>query len=119
MKFSAADGRLQLRSGTPFLRRNRPSAIPNHQPRRNATYHSREAVQTTEASSVGVAAKTPLQEGPRKYNFLEGLRLAEAPEDLLRRTEKTKATTDLAKAARPPVKLPRMPLWPSGMLIKH
>src|SRR5271156_1842897 len=37
---------------TPFLRRNRPSAIPNHQPRRNATYHSREAVQTTEASSV-------------------------------------------------------------------
>src|ERR1700677_2400666 len=36
---------------TPFLRRNRPSAIPNHQPRRNATYHSREAVQTTEASS--------------------------------------------------------------------
>src|SRR5277367_224100 len=38
---------------TPFLRRHRPSAIPNHQPRRNATYHSREAVQTTEASSVG------------------------------------------------------------------
>src|SRR5271169_5458805 len=37
---------------TPFLRRNRPSAIPNHQPRRNATYHSREAVQTTEASSL-------------------------------------------------------------------
>src|SRR5271163_3840867 len=37
---------------TPFLRRNRPSAIPNHQPRRNATYHSREAVQTTEASSI-------------------------------------------------------------------
>src|SRR5271156_3076974 len=37
---------------TPFLRRHRPSAIPNHQPRRNATYHSREAVQTTEASSV-------------------------------------------------------------------
>src|SRR5271163_2503225 len=36
---------------TPFLRRHRPSAIPNHQPRRNATYHSREAVQTTEASS--------------------------------------------------------------------
>src|SRR5271170_4631855 len=36
---------------TPFLRRNRPSAIRNHQPRRNATYHSREAVQTTEASS--------------------------------------------------------------------
>src|ERR1700683_1743856 len=36
---------------TPFLRRNRPSTIPNHQPRRNATYHSREAVQTTEASS--------------------------------------------------------------------
>src|SRR5271168_635016 len=39
---------------TPFLRRNRPSAIPNHQPRRNATYHSREAVQTTEASSFGL-----------------------------------------------------------------
>src|SRR5271155_3353900 len=37
---------------TPFLRRNRPSAIPNHQPRRNATYHSREAVQTTAASSI-------------------------------------------------------------------
>src|SRR5271167_3962274 len=37
---------------TPFLRRHRPSAIPNHQPRRNATYHSREAVQTTEASSL-------------------------------------------------------------------
>src|SRR5271163_2061172 len=37
---------------TPFLRRHRPSAIPNHQPRRNATYHSREAVQTTEASSI-------------------------------------------------------------------
>src|ERR1700683_4464574 len=37
---------------TPFLRRDRPSAIPNHQPRRNATYHSREAVQTTEASSL-------------------------------------------------------------------
>src|SRR5271156_4305426 len=37
---------------TPFLRRNRPSAIPNHQPRRNATYHSREAVQTTEAEPV-------------------------------------------------------------------
>src|SRR5277367_4753215 len=37
---------------TPFLRRHRPSAIPNHQPRRNATYHSREAVQTTEASSM-------------------------------------------------------------------
>src|SRR6202162_3769882 len=36
---------------TPFLRRSRPSAIPNHQPRRNTTYHSREAVQTTEASS--------------------------------------------------------------------
>src|SRR5271170_5859623 len=36
---------------TPYLRRHRPSAIPNHQPRRNATYHSREAVQTTEASS--------------------------------------------------------------------
>src|SRR5271170_1973954 len=37
---------------TPFLRRHRPSAIPNHQPRRNATYHSREAVQTAEASSL-------------------------------------------------------------------
>src|ERR1700675_1358453 len=42
---------------TPFLRRNRPSAIPNHQPRRNATYHSREAVQTTEASSVVTSCK--------------------------------------------------------------
>src|ERR1700691_1788670 len=40
---------------TPFLRRHRPSAIPNHQPRRNATYHSREAVQTTEASSLALA----------------------------------------------------------------
>src|SRR5271155_1205107 len=42
---------------TPFLRRHRPSAIPNHQPRRNATYHSREAVQTTEASSEAMLAK--------------------------------------------------------------
>src|SRR5271170_5724084 len=44
---------------TPFLRRHRPSAIPNHQPRRNATYHSREAVQTTEASSLADFATAP------------------------------------------------------------
>src|SRR5271156_3360340 len=44
---------------TPFLRRHRPSAIPNHQPRRNATYHSREAVQTTEASSTFPVCQPP------------------------------------------------------------
>ena len=40
----------------PFLRRDPPSAIPNVKPRRNATYHSRETVQTTGASSVCPAA---------------------------------------------------------------
>jgi hypothetical protein len=37
---------------SPFLRRKRTSAIPNQQPPAESTYHSREAVQTTSASSV-------------------------------------------------------------------
>jgi hypothetical protein len=37
---------------SPFLRRKRTSAIPNQQPPAESTYHSREAVQTTSASSI-------------------------------------------------------------------
>ena len=51
----------------PSLRRKRPSAIPNDQPRRNATYHSRETVQTTGASSQHADIDHLATQGEERY----------------------------------------------------